>query len=378
MRLNKDTLNRKIEEIAQYDFDRNKVFGSAYWVYQGKETVCERYFGKTGLQNGVPVDDQTIFRLASMTKPVTAVAAMILMDRGLISLSDPVYKFLPEWENACVITLENGVETNLGASKTPPTVLHLLTHTSGIGINGEKTARITDKDLETVDATVEYFRKSGMNFEPGTKQEYSAYGAFDVMVKIIETVTKEDYGTFLQREIFAPCGMTDTVFDPSEEQWKRIITMHRRDNGENAEGKTIDGCVFCNIPSTHPLGGAGLVSTMKDYSAFAKMLLNRGTVNGNRIVSEETFALMCTPHIPKEIMKKTASWGLGVRVIADEAYPFLPVGAFGWSGAWGSHFWIDPKNDLAAVFLKNSYYDGGGDNESGKKFEEAVVTSLEE
>ena len=233
--LNAEILNQKIEEIARWDFEQKKVFGSAYWVCQNGKVVCEKYFGETGIESGVPVTEKTIFRLASMTKPVTAVAALILIDRGLITLSDPVSKFLPEWNNVPIIDLKDGKQTVLGLPQKPPTVMNLLTHTSGIGSNDEKRFAIPEKDLETVDSTLEYLRKNGLDFEPGEKASYSAYGAFDVMVKIIETVTGESFHTFLKREIFDPCHMSDTAFIPTEEQKARIIKMHHRVNEECIE-----------------------------------------------------------------------------------------------------------------------------------------------
>jgi CubicO group peptidase (beta-lactamase class C family) len=151
-KLNAEILNQKIEEIARWDFEQKKVFGSAYWVCQNGKVVCEKYFGETGIESGVPVTEKTIFRLASMTKPVTAVAALILIDRGLITLSDPVSKFLPEWVNVPIIDLKDGKQTVLGLPQKPPTVMNLLTHTSGIGSNDEKRFAIPEKDLETVDS----------------------------------------------------------------------------------------------------------------------------------------------------------------------------------------------------------------------------------
>ena len=136
------------------------------------------------------------------------------------------------------------------------------------------------------------------------------------------------------------------------------------------------GCVFERIPMHHFLGGAGLVSTLHDYSNFAELLLSEGTFRGVTILKKETFRLLCTPQVSKEIMPMEERWGLGVRVITEEDYPYLPVGSFGWSGAYGSHFWIDPTNRLFAVFMKNSRVDGGAANESARMFEKAVYTAF--
>ena len=152
--------------------------------------------------------------------------------------------------------------------------------------------------------------------------------------------------------------------------------MHTNIDEQNAQQAMPVDCIFEDYPCTHYLGGAGLVSTLKDYSRFAKMLLNNGRTSQTQLISENTFRLMHTPHVPETIMPGAERWGLGVRVITEDSYPYLPVSTFGWSGAYGSHFWVDPENELIAVYMKNSKVDGGAGNESARKFEEAVCRSL--
>ena len=375
--LNKELLNANIEKIAEYDLSNNKVFGSAYCVIQEDKIVYKNYFGNTSVNTKNPVTENTLFRLASMTKPVTAIATLILVDRGLLSLSDPVSKYLPEFTDVHItqITDSNRI-ADLGKAKKDITVCDLLTHTSGIGSEWSKIERMTDEDKRTIDNTVKFYADLGLDFEPRTKQQYSPTAAFDVLVKIIEQVTETDYLTFLTREMFNPCGMTDTTFLPTSGQWRRVIDMHNKIDGKSTVEKMEDNCVFCDYPCTHYLGGAGLISTLSDYSKFAEMLLNKGKTAKGRLISEETFKLLHTPFVSEEIMPGSERWGLGVRVIVDESYKNLPVGSFGWSGAWGTHFWIDPSNKIAAVFMKNSLFDGGAGNGSALNFEKAVIDSL--
>lgn len=371
--LDSERLKAKIEEIAEYDLLNNKVFGSAYCVLQEDTVVYKNCFGNTTIGAPSPVTEKTIFRLASMTKPVTAMAMLILIDRGLLSLTDPVSKYLPEFCEPHIIRYsDDSNPVDLGRAKNMVTIRHLLNHTSGIGTDALKIARLSREDKQTVDHTVTYYSKAGLDFEPGTDQQYSPTGAFDVLVKIIEMVTGEDYQGFLRREIFEPCGMPDTTFVLTTEQWARMIDMHHKVDGKNAVKEMADNCVFGDYPCTHYLGGAGLVSTLADYVNFAKMLLNRGRAEAGQLVSEETFSLLHTPSVSEEIMPGNERWGLGVRVIVDESYELLPVGSFGWSGAYGTHFWVNPENRVAAVFMKNSLFDGGAANESARKFEEAV------
>ncbi len=370
-------LEENIEKAALYDFENGKVFGSAYCVIRGSEVVYKKCFGSVSADTDEPVTENTVFRMASMTKPVTAAAVLILIERGLLSLSDKVSDFLPEFKDIHITHItQSGELTDMGKAQNEITVCNLLTHTSGIGSDPLKDAGLSEEDIQSIDDTVNFYFRMGLDFEPGTKQQYSGFGAFDVLVKIIEKVSGTDYLEFLTQEIFEPCGMKNTTFVPSPEQWKATIAMHNRVDGKSCNEKMIEDRVFSFFPCKHYLGGAGLVSTLADYAEFAKMLLNKGKTPAKRIVREDTFGLMHTPFVTEDIMPGSERWGLGVRVIVREDYENLPVGAFGWSGAYGTHFWIDPVNNIAAVYMKNSVVDGGAANESARNFEKAVKDSL--
>lgn len=378
-KLDKNLLSKNIERIALYDIEENNIFGSAYAVYQDGEELYRGYFGTKAPEKCSAVCGDTVFRLASMTKPITAVAALILAERGLISLDDPIVKYVPEFEGVHIKNADgNGKLTDMGCAEKSICVYHLLSHTSGIGCGGAVQEAMPEEGKLSVKNMVEYFAKAGIDFEPGTRQGYSAVAAFDVMVAIIERVTGEDYQEFLKRELFEPLKMCDTTFEPAADAWERMMTMHNRENGKSIVGKTYDGCVFDDFPTAHRLGGAGLVSTLDDYTKFANMLLNGGKTEAARILEEKTVALMHIPYADKSIMPGDEIWGLGVRIIAKDSYPSLPVGAFGWSGAYGTHFWIDPENKITAVFMKNSRFDGGAGNKSACRFEEAVYNSFQD
>ena len=369
--LNKEKLKHNVERIATFDLTNNNLFGSSYFVYQNGEVVLKKHFGYASIDGKEQVDDTTIYRLASMTKPITVVAILILVDRGLISLDEPVSKYIPEFEDIHIITSDGA---DLGKTKTPVTILHCLTHTSGFG--SDKIIAMSEDDRKTISNTVKCYINAGLDFEPFTKQAYSAFAAFDVLAAIVEYVTKQDYETFLKNEIFVPCNMLNTTFSPTEKQWKQLMMMHNKVDEKNDIGISYSGCVFERFPCEHRLAGAGLVSTLDDYSNFAQMLLNKGEINNNRIVSEQAINKLSKAYVSEKIMPGYQKWGLGVRVITDEGYPHLSVGSFGWSGAYGSHFWVDPKNDICAVFMKNSRFDGGAGNGSASRFEEAVFNAL--
>ena len=368
-----NTLSENIEKIADYDLENNNVFGSSYFVYQKGNLTYKKHFGYTGLNKEQEVDDRTIFRLASMTKPITAFAMMVLIDKGLVSLDTKAKDFVPELSKIHVITPEG---EDLGEVVSDVTIKHLLTHTSGIV--SLKPLSLSEDEKASLKASVNGFLKNGLDFEPFTRAAYSGIAAFNIASVIIETVSGMSYPDFIKKEIFEPLGMVDTAFIPTSEQESRIITMHVKIDEKNAVGKTYPGCIFGDYPWTHPLGGAGLFSSLHDYSAFAKMLLAEGeTEDGKELVSKETLRLMKTPLVPQDVMPQNVySWGLGVRVITNPDYQILPVGTFGWSGAYGPHFWIDPENEVCAVFMKNSQFDGGAGNKSAVRFEQAVFDSF--
>ncbi|MBE6696581.1 MAG: beta-lactamase family protein, partial [Ruminococcaceae bacterium] len=278
-------------------------------------------------------------------------------------------KYLPEFEDVRVVTVDGD---DHGTVKKDVTVLHLLTHTSGLGT--AKPDRMTDADRVDLEATVRYYIGQGLDFEPFTKQAYSGVAAFDALGLIIERVTGVGYADLCRREIFEPLGMTDTTFAPSREQWSRMTVMHNRTIGKSRIGNTYDGCVFERFPESHAPAGAGLASTLGDYVKFGEMLQNEGA----GLVSKESFGLYRTALVPDSVMNNDLhNWGFGVRVITSEDYGPLPVGTFGWSGAYGSHFWVDPVNRVTAVYMKNSRFDGGAGNRSAKAFEVAVFDALE-
>ena len=366
--IDKSRLEENIEQIALYDLSSNNLFGSSYVVMQNGRCAFKKHFGSADPNGCIPTDDRTVYRLASMTKPITALAALILIDKGFLSLDDKVKTFIPEFADVRVVT-ESGHD--LGMPRTDVSVLHLLTHTSGLG--SIKPSKMTGRDLVSMSDTVTYFLGLGLDFEPFTKQAYSGVAGFDALGMVIEKVSGERLESFYKREIFEPLGMSDTTFVPSSEQWGRMMTMHTKAGGKSLVGRVYDGCVFENFPAEHMAAGAGLASTSADYVRFAEALLN----DGGGLISDDSFKLYHSTLVPDGVMGNALhNWGMGVRVITSEDYGPLPVDAFGWSGAYGTHFWVDPINRITAVFMKNSRFDGGAGNKSAKRFEEAVFDAL--
>ena len=265
-------------------------------------------------------------------------------------------------------------------AKTPITIRHLLTHTSGLGSGpvGQWVAELLPRpERKTLAQTTAHYAKYPLDFEPYTQQFYSGSHAFDVLARIVEILSGQHYGEFLRKEIFEPLSMQDTGFAPTDEQWERMTPVHDYQDGKGILADYPTGGVFLGIPTSCCAGGTALASTLKDYTRFAQMLLNYGQLDGVRIVGEDMIREMARQQLPKTLMSGVRNWGLGVRVVTDDPQNLLPCGCFGWSGALGSHFWVDPVNQIVAVYLKNSLHDGGSWSRTGQQLEQDVYASLE-
>ncbi len=377
-KLDKSLLKENIEKRINDDIASGRVGGCSCVVVQEGEVMYEGFFGNKEI--GIDVDEKTIFRLASMTKPITAVATLICIDRGLLSLDTKVSEYVPGFKSMKIGKMVDGELEIVGDAEKEITVLHLLTHTSGLG-SGEVGNYALSKMRREVEHSclkeaVEHYSRSALDFEPFSTQFYSALFGFDVLARLVEIVSGMPYNEFIDKEICQPLGMYETTFTPTEEQRARVTPMHDYTGGKAIAVDFPYGGMFEGLPLTYYMGGAALCSSHRDYIKFATMLLNKGEYNGVRILSEEIVEQMSTPHVPHEIMPYSERWGLGVRVIVNEDYKRLPVGSYGWSGAYGTHFWIDPENKIIGIYLKNSRFDGGSGAETAAHFEEDVTHSF--
>lgn len=376
-KLNRVLLKENIEKRINERISSGMVGGCAAMVMQDGEVIYKNYFSSESFD----VNEKTAFRLASMTKPITAAAILICIDRGLVALEDKVSKFVPGFAKMQIGKMNDGKLEIVGDAEKEITVLHLLTHTSGLGsgdVGNYALSKMThEKEQSCLREAVEHYSRSALDFEPFSAQFYSAIFGFDVLARIVEIASGMAYNDFIRENILEPLGMEDTTFTPTDEQRSRLIPMHDYVDGKAVPVDFPVGGMFEGLPLAYFMGGAGLAATMSDYSRFAEMLLNYGEYNGKRIISEELVRTMGTPHVPHEIMPYSERWGLGVRVIVDCEYKRLPVGAFGWSGAYGTHFWVDPENRITAIYMKNSRFDGGSGAETAAHFEEDVTNSFE-
>ena len=325
-------------------------------VYQENEGFYREEFGFSDISKREMLKSDAMFRLASMSKPITAVAALILMDRGLLSLDDPIAKYLPEFSKLFIGKIKNDEVVEEIEVKTAVTIKELLTHSSGIGsgdIGAKDFLAIPVEERATLEMAMPLYAKCRLEFEPKTSSDYSPFIGLDILSRIIEIISGKPYDVFLKEEIFDKLGMRDTTFVPTETQWDRMVRFATEQDGQCVSEPLDKTRVFEHFPLTFFAGSAGLASTMDDYFAFAKMLLNEGEYNGIRILNADTVRAMSTPQLTKEVLPPPQVWGLGVRVITDETYGTLVKNCYGWAGAYGTYFWVDPDNKIIAIYMRN-------------------------
>jgi CubicO group peptidase (beta-lactamase class C family) len=341
--------------------DAGKNPGGVVLIARHGKVAYSATYGYRDLAKKTPMTEDTIFAIASMTKPITCTAVMMLIEQGKLGLDDPVAKFLPELKELRVLgKAEDDTETELATvpAKRPVTVRDLLSHSSGFTygsflstdarLAGAYTrAKVQGQGaaLKNIAEQVERLAKVPLAYQPGEGWSYGL--SHDVLGRLIEVVSGESFDNYLQKHIFAVLDMPDTSFCVPEAKHDRVATVYRA--GE--------GGVLTPIPrnfgsKTFFSGGGGLYSTARDYSRFAQMYLNGGELEGARIIKPETIALMTTNQIGK-YSAFTSKYGLGFGLVfsggASAKTPVLE--RYFWGGYFSTNFWIDPRHDLAAVIM---------------------------
>ncbi len=360
-----------MDDIIKSSMEKGSIVGANVLMIKDGKEVHFASHGYADREEKVPMSRDTIFRMFSMTKPVTAVAVMILAERGKIDLWDKVSDFIPEFADVQVLE-EDG---RLAAPKTQMNIWQLLTMTSGItypdmdcepAILMDKLFREIKADLEAGKPTdtLEYCRKIAtvpLCFHPGEKWRYGL--SADILGGIVEVVSGLKFGDFLQKEIFGPLGMKDTGFYVPKEKWDRFATCYEwsaktgrlepyKENFLGLEGYRED--------VRFESGGAGLVSTIDDYSRFGMMLLNGGTLDGVRILGRKSVELISAPHLNEQQMKdynwdsvRGHNYGCLTRVMVNpgEAGSNASVGEFGWDGWTGNYITMDPSENMTLLYF---------------------------
>ena len=343
----------KVRDVVQELIDEGRMQYAVVGVARRGKVV---YFEAQGVSNTqAPVQADTMFNMASSTKPILGVAAMMMIEGGLFNPSDPVEKYIPEFRGIKVAVFkeqpdkktsrENGLkkapEHRLVDSHRPVTIHDLLTHTSGISGRSLGKARERRRESDTLATWIPIVAEGPLNFQPGTRWGYG--GGLDVVARVIEVVSGMPFNDFVQKRIFDPLDMKDTHWIVPKDKLHRMLVF--------VEGKA-------GTPTTYFSGSAGLVSTARDYLHFEQMLVNKGELFGNRLLKPESVEMMSTNQVGDLFADATkggagVAFGYTVSITVDPelAKTGRSAGAFGWGGAAGTVSWTDPKEELAVAIM---------------------------
>jgi CubicO group peptidase (beta-lactamase class C family) len=336
-----------------------------------------RTYGFRNLEAKLPMEKDTICRIASMTKLVTSVATLMLLEENRFHLADPVSDYLPEWKT--VKTLRGGTTDapDLVDPKSPITIKHLLTHTSGLiygghGAVGELYGRVKPFDAATLKEFSERAAKLPLASHPGEEFHYSI--STDVLGRLVEVVAGMPFEQFVQTRIFEPLAMADTSFDPPAAKASRIATIYTTNKQGRLEATP-------RARYGWPSGGGGLYSTIGDYLRFSQMLLNGGELDGKRLLGRKTVELMTANHLNRMARQTTEfddfeGFGLGVAVRQDLARGdgLGSVGAFGWAGAFTTWVRMDPaEKTVAILFMQQTPMDSRAFGDFSTLFYQSLV-----
>ena len=355
-----------IEEHLQWAMDSQFVAGGVALVYRNGKIAYHRAFGFRDREKTDPLTTDDIFRMASMTKPVTTVAVMQLVEQGKLKVDDPVSKYIPEFADAEVLAEFNEADKTWTTrpAQNVLTIHHLLTHTSGIGYGvfdpvaaalyaPHEVVEVWTKDSVTLAGNIPKLGKAPLLHEPGTRFTYGM--SIDVLGYIVERVSGLPLDDYMTQNIFEPLGMEDTGFYLPQEKADRLVEVwYTPDfnadqlNGGSPEDYPIAGA------QTYFAGGAGLSSTSEDYLKFAGALLNGGSWDGAQILKPETVTLMMQNQIDTVSFGEGEKFGYGGLVHTADGRFGIKEGTFGWDGYWQTHFRVDPKQNMVRILLTNA------------------------
>lgn len=376
---------KRVHDLMERRIEARDISGAVTLVARNGQVAYLDAQGLMDIETNKPMTKDAIFRIASMTKPIVGVAILMMMEEGKVRLSDPVSRFIPEFKELKVAVTQPSPGQAGGRGAAPRfytvpaereiTIKDLLTHTSGLVSGPISTAEATKIQRTPGETLANYIPRLGqvpLEFQPGSRWTYSPGAGFDTLGRIVEIASGQSLDQFLKQRIFEPLGMKDTFFNISEPQKSRVVTMYQK-TAKGLEKSANQPAP----PTTYFSGSGGLSSTADDYVKFAQMLVNGGQLNGKRLLSPRSVELMGSPFAPDTLPGRARgeAWGLSVRVITDAVArgTYLSNGSFGWQGAFGTHFWVDPKEKLVGLLMVQT-----SNQEMIRDFENAVLQSVVE
>lgn len=391
------------KRLAQVDaclrriVDSGEAAGLGGLVIRRGVTAYRNSFGMQDLEKKIPMQNDSIYRIYSMTKTFTVTAAMTLYEKGLFTLHDPIDGFLPAFRKPKVAHTDERGTVTIVPAKIPITFRNLFTMTSGIPYPGTESysARIMKEIEEQAggDAkkgivwdtakTVDAAAKAPLCFHPG---EHWLYGfSHDILGRLIEVLSGKKLGEYLDETIFKPLGLTDTAFYVPPEKQPRIAKVYSPTEAGLKEVSGLSSDPAVSRPPAFESGGGGLASTLDDVGRFGSMLLGFGALDGERILSRKTVELIRQNHVPPELIRKFGfpamagyGYGLGVRTMLDPAAAGLngSVGEWAWDGMLGTWYCVDPAEDLVAVFLLQRL--PGANEDLPRRFAQTVYAAIDD
>jgi len=362
-----DRLDR-IKTYFRARVENGELPGAVMLVSRHGKIVLHEAVGFADLETQAKLRTDHIFRMASMTKPIAATALMMLYEEGRFQMNDPLHKYLPELEG---IKVEDGLNDDgsprLVDAIRSPNMLDVLRHTAGFstGVDSKKYAEVNLRHPQkaTLETMVTKLAKFPLEYQPGEKWVYSI--SSDVQGRLVEVLSGVSFDEFLQTRLFDPLEMIDTGFTVTPDKKARLGTEYKIDDKgllRPLKGKYTENLPFHTEQYLHPVrffsGGGGLVSTAEDYWRFAQMMLDGGELEGVRVLGPRTIRFMTRDHLQGIPAKKEGSaYGLGFGVMRVQALSgsMVSEGTYYWGGGFGTRFWIDPKEDIVAIFLSQTF-----------------------
>ena len=370
----------RIRPVMESYVRERGVAGISTMVSRRGRIVHSAQFGYQDTEAGIPMSADTVFRIYSMTKPIVSTALMLLHEEGRFQLEHPVAQYLPAFAATKVL----GADGGLVDQARPMQIRDLLMHTSGLTYDfmadnpvaqQYRDARLMNDATRTLEAVIDELATLPLAFQPGSRWHYSV--GIDVAARLIEVLSGQSVGDFLQERMFGPLGMVDTGFGVPAEKLPRLSAMYGLPDliGENYsfvqlfeaamagfnERIDVSATYPTDTPEVFQRGGVGLFSTVADYMRFGQMLVAGGTLDGVRVVGRKTLELMHANHMPAELLpyellglpNPGMGFGLGSRVMLDVAATAGSgsVGEYGWAGAAKTYYWVDPAEELVGVFM---------------------------
>ncbi len=383
--MSKAALERVEAHVKHRYIEAGRFPGAQLVIYRRGKVVHSSVQGYADLERKVPVKDDTIFRIYSMTKPITSVAFMMLVEEGRVALDEPVAKYIPEWKNLGVFVAGTAPAFLTRPPSRPMLIVDLLRHTSGLTYGFQQRSNVDAAYREakigvvdatgTLDSMIETLAKLPLEFSPGEAWNYSV--ATDVIGYLIGKISGKPFDQFLKERIFDPLGMSDTDFYVPASKAHRFAACYSADpqggmtfHATERKGTlTLQDDPTTSVFLTPPdfvSGGGGLCSTTADYLTFCRALINGGEIDGVRLLGPKTLKLMTSNHLPNgldlpglsrslfsEATYNGIGFGLGFSVTMDPVKTMIPgsPGEFSWGGAATTSFWIDPAEELITIFM---------------------------